>query len=152
MTKTNETNWMVTVVAALLFLALGLGAGYKYGLSKAVANRFPGGANGMRQFGANGVGGMMGGRNAGFRPILGEISAVDETSVTLKQIDGSTKIILMGANTVIDKTETGLKTDLVVGKSVRVLGTENTDGSVVAQNIQLNPMMRGPSVSPAVSK
>ena len=44
----------------------------------------------------------------------------------------------------INKAAAATKADLTVGQRVAVFGTTNTDGSVTAANVQLNPMMRGP--------
>jgi hypothetical protein len=83
-----------------------------------------------------------GGNRSGFRPVVGEIIASDDTSVTVKTQDGSTKIIILSAATEINKAAKGDKGDLSSGSRVMVVGTENSDGSVTAQSIQLNPMMR----------
>jgi hypothetical protein len=42
----------------------------------------------------------------------------------------------------ISKTQTTSKSDLTQGANVAVFGSPNSDGSVTAQNVQLNPMFR----------
>ena len=104
----------------------------------------------MGQIGGSRGGGMMGqGRRfggqagAGFRPVAGEILSMDDKFITVKLPDGSSKIVLFSDKTAIDKSATGTKEDLTVGMRVAVFGQDNSDGSVTAQNIQLNPMFRG---------
>jgi len=49
---------------------------------------------------------------------------------------------------VVNKAEKARKTDLKKGDQAAIFGSENSDGSVTAQNIQLNPqfrMMRNPT-------
>lgn len=140
------------LLIALIGGAVGFLGGWQYGKSKNLAS-----AGRNNQFG-----GMMGSNPAGprngfgqngvnrFRPIVGEISARDDSSITIKSQDGSSKIILLTASTAVEKTEVGSSSDMIIGKTVRVLGTENTDGSVTAQDVQLNPMIRNPS--PALNK
>ena len=74
--------------------------------------------------------------------ISGEIIDKDETSITIKQADESTKIILLSENTEINKTSEGLADDLKTGEAVMIFGQENPDGSISAANIQLNPRFR----------
>lgn len=74
-----------------------------------------------------------------FRPVNGEIIDIDENSLTVKLSDNSSKIILLTNSTAVSKTSQGEKEDLKIGEKVMVLGTENSDGSITAQNIQLNP-------------
>jgi hypothetical protein len=78
--------------------------------------------------------------------VMGEIISTDETSITVKTEDGSSKIVLLTGSTSINKAEEVTKTALIKGVRVAVFGTTNTDGSVTAQNVQLNPQlqMRGP--------
>lgn len=88
------------------------------------------------------------GRQGGFqvrtgRPVFGEIISSDDKSVTVKLQDGSTKIVILSDNTVINKAATGSKSDLTKGSKIAVFGQTNSDGSLTAQNIQLNPQMRG---------
>ncbi len=140
------------LVIAFAGSIVGFLGGWQYGKSKALGSS---GRNGQ-------FGGMMGSNPAGvrngfgsngqnrFRPIVGEISARDDSSITIKSQDGSSKIILLTTNTAIEKTEVGSNSDMAIGKTVRILGTENTDGSVTAQDVQLNPMIRNPS--PALNK
>jgi len=79
----------------------------------------------------------------GFRPLSGEITASDDQSITVKMADGSSKIILISAATSINKASEAVKTDLTIGTSVAIFGQTNSDGSVTAQSIQLNPALNG---------
>ena len=83
------------------------------------------------------------GNRLGGRPVTGEIISQDDKSITVKMTDGSTKIVILADSTSYTKTDTGSKADLKVGSQVGVFGTDNSDGSITAQNIQLNPQFRG---------
>jgi hypothetical protein len=78
----------------------------------------------------------------GFRLVNGEIIAADEKSITVKLQDSSSKIVIVSENTQINKAEQASKNDLKIGEKVAVFGQENYDGSVTAQNIQTNPLLR----------
>ena len=75
--------------------------------------------------------------------VRGEIISRDETSITVKLPDGSSKIVLISENTAINKATEGSVDDLKTGEQVMIIGQTNSDGSVTAQNIQLNPELRG---------
>ncbi len=83
------------------------------------------------------------------RPISGEILSSDDKSITVKLQDGSSKIVLLSDKTQINKATSVTKLDLKSGEKVAVFGSENSDGSVTAQNIQLNPQFRGVGSSSA---
>lgn len=74
--------------------------------------------------------------------IMGQIISQDDKSITVKLQDNSSKIVLLSASATISKTDVGSKTDLKTGANVAVFGITNSDGSVTAQNVQLNPMFR----------
>lgn len=110
-----------------------------------------GGGRGMT---AGVVGGAAGGANGGtramgIRPVDGEIIATNDQSITVKLADGSSKIVVLSANATINKASEATKADLKVGEKVAVFGQVNADGSVTAQSIQLNPVLRMMGVSPA---
>ncbi|MFA6518083.1 MAG: hypothetical protein WCV93_00315 [Candidatus Shapirobacteria bacterium] len=140
----KQNNLIMMVV---LVLVVGGGAffgGMTYSQSKATATRrqFAGGMAGQAgQFGGNRAGG------AGVRggQVMGDIVSVSDTSMTVKLADGSSKIVILSETGSIVKSSPATKTDLVVGEKVAVFGATNSDGSVTAQNIQLNPIMRGPA-------
>lgn len=128
----------VIVVAVIVFVLAGAGgffAGMKYQQSR--RGQF---------FGRNNS--QSGNRNRptgqqrfsqGVRPVRGEIISQDDKSITVKLADGSTKIILLSTDTSINKATAGTKDDLKTGEQVLVVGNQNSDGSISAQNIQLNP-------------
>jgi len=128
-------------VIAILVVLVGGGAffaGMKYQQSKQPAFlRQTGGVQGQRT--------GTGENRMGFRPVNGEIISSDEKSITVKLQDGSSKIVLFSDSTEINKAAEATKEDLKTGEKVAVFGTENSDGSVTAQNIQLNPEFREPA-------
>jgi len=136
--KSATTIIAVAVVVILVAVGAFFG-GIKYQQSKSPRfGNFQGARSGQQAQG-----------NQGARPVNGEIISQDEKSITVKLQDGSSKIVLVGDGTTINKSAEGPKSDLTVGEKVAVFGTQNTDGSVTAQNIQLNPQFRGmPSGSP----
>ncbi len=96
-----------------------------------------------QQFGGaqGGQGGQFVGRRNG-GAVMGEILSTDANSITVKLPDESSKIVVLSGSTAINKSANGTKDDLKAGERVAVFGTANSDGSVTAQNIQLNPQMR----------
>lgn len=79
------------------------------------------------------------GQRAGASMTRGEIIDRDDESITVKQTDGSTKIILLSGDTSINKAQEGKIEDLEKGAQVAIFGQENSDKSITASNIQLNP-------------
>lgn len=75
--------------------------------------------------------------------VRGEIIDKDETSITVKLPDGSSKILLISTNTSISKVSQGSRDDFKKGELVLALGSENSDGSVTAQEIQLGRQLQG---------
>lgn len=145
----KNTKIVVPVVILLIGLGIGFGGGYyfkNYQLSKTRAN-FPGQFQGRGQMGAtNQQGQRRVFQNGGM--VSGEILSQDDKSITVKLADGSTKIVILGDSTTYSKTESGVKSDLKIGTQVGVFGTENSDGSVTAQNVQINPQLRGATPKP----
>ncbi len=145
-----QKNYIIVAVLVLLVGAGGFIGGVKYQQFKTRSNvgnfvrgnmEFRGQVNGRG--GQNGQGMMRAaGNGQGFRPVTGEVISQDEKSITVKLPDGSSKIVMFGEQTTIGKSTTGTKDDLKVGENVMVVGSENSDGSVTAQNIQLNPPVR----------
>jgi len=75
------------------------------------------------------------------RGVSGTIESISGTTMTVKSVDGSSKIVILPSSASITKSATGSAADLVTGETVMVTGTTNDDGSVTAVNIQLNPTM-----------
>ncbi len=153
-----KNSYIITIVVAVLVGAASFYGGMQYQMKKAPAinGQFAGRFGGPN--GAGGPGGMQGGQRGttGMTPVGGEIISQDDTSVTVKMPDGSSKIVILSENTTINKSSTGSKTDLKTGEQITAFGTQNQDGSVTAQNISIGGMMfRGmggqpiPSATPA---
>jgi len=75
--------------------------------------------------------------------IAGEIIGVDEDSVTVKTAEGGSKIVFFSDQTGIGNFIEATAGDLSEGQRITVSGTPNSDGSIVAQNIQIGTANRG---------
>ena len=152
MKSVNTTVFAGAVIVALL---VGGAGGYffrNYQMSKARGNFAAGGANGAQRFvagGARGTGATNGAMRGG--AVTGSILSMDDKSVTVKMQDGSTKIVLFSGSTTYSNTVSATKTDLKVGGEVAVFGATNSDGSVTATNVQINPQFGRMMPSPTPS-
>ncbi len=138
-----KNNIAVIVIVALL---VGGGAGFFGGMQYQKGQRGSFGQFANGQFGPRGGSGAngAGGRFRNGNGVVGDILSVDNNSITVKLPDGSSKIVLMTSATSINKAAQGSVSDLAVGTRVAAFGTPNSDGSVTATNVQINPIMRGP--------
>ncbi len=130
-----KKSLVTTIVVTLLVGSVCFFAGIKYQQNKqrAFTRQFVGQMGGRQGNGAN---------RLGLSPVNGEIISVDDKSITVKLADNSSKIILLTETTVLNKSSEASKKDLKIGEKVTAFGTENSDGSITAQNIQLNPILR----------
>jgi Cu/Ag efflux protein CusF len=140
----NNSNSIITVLLLIIVGGAAFFGGIKYQQSKTPAG-------GQFAFRGNGAQGgrfsLQGGQNrAGARGFggatFGKVDAIDANSITLKLQDGSSKIINISSTKTFNKTDSAAKTDVKTGDTVAAIGTSNSDGSITAQSIQLNPMVR----------
>lgn len=134
----NNKQIIITLVVAIIVGAAAFFGGMQY--QKFQRNVFfttnggEGGRFGGARFGQGGRG--------GFTPVIGQITESDDKTMTVKMQDGSSKIVVLSGTSSINKSSAGTKSDLKAGETVAVFGSTNSDGSVTAQSIQLNPQMR----------
>jgi ribosomal protein S1 len=103
----------------------------------------------------NGMGGQFraNGDNAGNRMmfgrgVVGEVTAIDDKSMTVKMPDGSSKIVILSESAKYNQSTEAKKADVKVGTNVMVSGKDNTDGSITAESINLNPQFRNQTSTP----
>lgn len=123
----------IVVILAIVCLVLGFGGGYYFSnyqfkkLRPNFGNQIPDRQNsGQRQ--QPGFGGM----------IMGEVVSQDEKSITIKMQDESTKMVILSESTVYSINQSTDKSEIITGDQIRVIGSANSDGSITAQNIQMN--------------
>lgn len=136
-----KNNWLLTIIIAIVVAAGGFYAGMTYQKNKATAS-FAGGQfqGGVRQGGQFGTGrGRFGGAT------VGNVISEDANSITVQLPDGSSKIVNISGSTTFSKSDTASKSDVQNGMRIAAFGTANSDGSINATNVQLNPPigMRG---------
>lgn len=136
----NKNIIIIAILVALISGGIGIFGGMKI-QEKRTQNNFSQRMGNFNRNGQNLPTGQGQNRSMGGRPINGEIISQDDNGITVKLTDGSSKIIILSDKTVISKTSDGTKDDLTTGTKVLVSGQSNSDGSVTAQNIQINPLI-----------
>jgi hypothetical protein len=132
---------MMVLVAVILIVVAGAGgfyAGLQYQKSQPRnTGQFVG-----RGFG---LGNGQGQRSA---PVRGQVLSIGTGTITVKQQDGTTKLVVVSSSTVFLKTQTAALSDLKSGDTVMAVGNSNSDGSLTASDIQINPQQLRPSTTP----
>jgi len=130
MKKENKNKHLIIIVGLVFIIAIiSGGIGYKIGEKRSIVRR-------TFQFRGRENQPMTRDRT---KTINGEVVSIDDKSITIKMADGSSKIILLTDKTIVNKAEITNIADLTIGEKVMIFGTDNSDGSISATNIQLNP-------------
>lgn len=96
-----------------------------------------GGTGGLR--GRNGQGG------AQFNGTFGQVIDKSDSSITVKLMDGGSRIVFVSDSTPVMKSVSGSSADITVGTNVAVTGASNADGSVTAEQVQIRPAIPSPT-------
>lgn len=133
-----KTNNLIIIFAVVLVIGGGAAffGGMKYQESKTPARN--GGQNQAQFRQRTGATGAVG------TAVNGDVLNSDAKTLTVKLTDGSSKIVLLSDKTTVSQATASATTDIKTGQKVAVFGTVNPDGSVTAQNVQINPIQRGP--------
>ena len=135
----NKKNITITICVAAMFAGAGFFGGVQYQKTKRVTFQ----AGNMMLNPRTGNGAIMartGTFRNGMQPVTGDITAIDDKSITVKTTDGSSKIVIYSETTKFNRTQEGKVSDLKNGERVMIFGTTNSDGSVTAQNISVGGM------------
>ncbi len=137
----NKHTQMIVAIIGTAIIAFGAGfiTARQLRAKQLAAGQFQGRMQNQGQNQKPGQGNQLGqpGGRQGMQPAAGEILSSDDKSITVKLNNGGSKIVLVTDKTTINKASEATKADLTTGKNVAVFGTENSDGSVTAETIQL---------------
>jgi RNase P/RNase MRP subunit p29 len=136
-----KKNKMIIVAVILIIVACAAGffGGMTYQKNQAPSFSLTGRGNFAGRFGQAG----QAGQNSNSRPVRGQVLSMTSNTLTVKMSDGSTKIVVLSGSTAFVQSTKAALSDVKTGDTVNVIGTQNSDGSVTAQDIQLNPPMLG---------
>jgi len=86
------------------------------------------------------------GRMLGGRPFLGKVTEISGKTITLAlENDGGTKSVVVADNTnITDNDADAVLTNIKNGDTLMVTGITNTDSSIKAQMIKINPTVGSP--------
>lgn len=132
----NINTYIMVGVTAVVVGAGGFVAGTKYQQSQ-TQRRFTQGNSEVRgnlpSRGAN-----VGGSGRGMT--VGEVSAKENNNLTLKMADGSSKIVILADSTTYQTCAEAKLENIEVGSKVAVNGATGNDGTITANNIEINPV------------
>ena len=135
----NKNSMIIAgIILIIAAAAVGFYAGMQYQTGRARNTFAQGGTFRQRfagQFAQNG-------QNANFQAVRGQILSMSNNILTIKLSDGSTKIVVLSGNTTFAQSAKASLSDLKVGDTVNAIGTTNSDGSVTAQDLQINPLQQ----------
>ena len=134
------------IILSIILTAIIVGAGAFYGGMKYAQVKNPGTSANFanltpeqrQQRAQQMAGARRTGNNAqGANFTSGDIISKDDKSITIKTQDNGSKIVFYSSSTPIKKSVDGAASDLEINKQVMISGSQNSDGSITAQNIQI---------------
>lgn len=137
----KSSSIAVTVIVAIIAAGGGFFGGMQYQKGKQPTGpSFQRNGNFAAFRNGNFNGRVAGGFGGGI--VRGTVTAISGTTMTVQESNGSSKIILLSSSTTVSKTSSAATSDLTVGATVQASGTSNSDGSVTATTVELNPIAR----------
>lgn len=133
--KRNNKKAIAIIIAALICLGAGFFAGMKYQGSQKSKDMPDNVQQNTLPNGKGSTNGRAG--SAGNQPVSGEITSIDDGSITIKTQDGGSKIVTLSSSTAIKIANEGSISDLTEGDTVVVNGTTGSDGTVSAVTITI---------------
>jgi len=131
---------MKKILPIMIILIIIAGAVAFYGGMKYAASRKSNlSAVQRQQFGQIGQNGAFVNRQNGASAVNGQIVSKNDQNMTVQLRDGNSKIVFYSSSTEVSKFVAGASGDLVVGDTVMISGTTNSDGSLTAQSVQIRP-------------
>jgi len=135
-----------TIITGVVALIIGVGLGY-FGSTAFAAKAPARGTFARGTLTASSTAFARGGNQASGGLLTGTVAAKDAGSITLDTRDGSSHVVLLTPNTMVQKTVAGSLSDVAMGATVLVTGSTNSDGSVSATSIELPPALPSATVS-----
>lgn len=124
-------NIIVFVVLMIILATGGFYAGMQYQLQKRT------GQFGNSTFGGRFITRSPNGQNS--RSIRGQVINLSSGNLTLKLPDGTTRIVILSSSTTFVQSVKINKNDLKTGDAVSIFGVANSDGSLTAKDVLINP-------------
>ena len=118
--------WVVVAIIAFV-------SGMYYGK----ANAAPAGRSGFAGFASSTRGGFGGRAGTGGGFVAGQVTAIDANSITIQLQNGNSQVVFYSSSTPVVKTVQAPVSVLTIGTNVMVGGSQNSDGSLTAQTIQV---------------
>ena len=146
MTKNPTSQYLAFAGIALVIGAGSFIGGTAYqkgkdGPTKAATTQAPSfrGQAGTNQGQGAPSGGFGGRRGGGGGLTIGQVTAVNGTSITIQTFQGADETVDLSSSTAITKTVSGSVSDVAAGESVTVSGTAGSDGAIQATSVQIRP-------------
>ena len=125
---------MYVIILVIVFAAVGFYGGVSYQMSKVPSSA---GSTADGRFGGRGFRGGA----SGMKPVNGQIVSQSNNAITVKLSDGTSKLVDLTSQTMINISSKGSITDLISGQRVTAFGTTNSDGSITAQAVNIGSGM-----------
>ena len=136
--KKNSSNIVIILIVAVIVGVTAFFMGMKYQQSKNAT--LTASSNPTQRVRSNNKFGGRFGRLSG--NIVGDVLTVNSTSLAVKLGDGSSKLVNLSSSTKYNKEAKVALSDIKTGTKVAVFGVSNSDGSITAYNVLLNPIQR----------
>ena len=139
----KQVSLLIAVILVLLCSGVAFFGGYKCGQSKSGSKFDPINMKGELPSGnipngANNNTAKDGSKNTDSSgQVVGSISAISDNNLTVQMENGSSNIVYFSNNVYVGQMTEMSKKTLATGTAVLILGSSNSDGTFIAESIQI---------------